>query len=803
MKKILLLSALAIACLAGWAQSSPESALPLAMGENPATVEDGAKAWWTFTADADIVLTLGGIGGCEVNVNDGQADEYGEYNNWTSVYVNDNYDKGYAVKAGQQVYIYAQGGTEIGVRASQEAANIGSGKTPESPIAIAMDKWNCAGDATYSGWDQLRDYFSYTATEDGVLVLSTPSAPSETVVGTKYMEWVYAGGGSTLSIAVEAGKTYTIEMSYYRVLMFRAEMTHPEPGSYAMPFEVAEGENAIPAAFGDYYYNYSNGKKLGFANIQFPDMPGAKVKVYADQWSYPDYPSFEGDATSVRFEMAYENQNYLIVLGKVDATEEAQSFTFTYEPYAEGEREENPIAIAELPATLTTPSAKGTYYYSVAVPADASQMLVAKAEAATNSMCTIYSGYSYGAATELGGSSVVAEGGKTYTIKWEVDEAEPLAFSVYFQAMGKGDAITDPLEAVLGENEVPGDGTKYYTYTTTKACKLNVEGTPDMTVEFPAGTGDYDGTLSCTHNGVNWYIAAEEGQQVYIKVGGCKAGDKFTLTEAEWQAGESAANPIDVEGDKFSFGDKQLANTWIRYTVKNDGILVVSSDMPYNYNCQVLLQGPDDDYASGMSETLPDYTSIYRATRLAKAGDEYLVNLQLDNIYPDYSISFTEREAENGESVDCAIEVKPSVATAMLAADNNLPRWYKFGVKPGTVHCDATAYIGGAIYKSIDDAKAGIGEDIEMEYVFDNTTYETTYFFELTPEAEGVWYMKMTNAYVGNTFTLSGDGSTTGISEVRTEKANRTNAIYNIAGQRVAVPARGLYIVGGRKVVVK
>ena len=44
-------------------------------------------------------------------------------------------------------------------------------------------------------------------------------------------------------------------------------------------------------------------------------------------------------------------------------------------------------------------------------------------------------------------------------------------------------------------------------------------------------------------------------------------------------------------------------------------------------------------------------------------------------------------------------------------------------------------------------------------------------------------------------------GGTTGIETVKTAKAN--NEIFNLAGQRVAQPAKGLYIVNGRKVVMK
>ena len=46
-------------------------------------------------------------------------------------------------------------------------------------------------------------------------------------------------------------------------------------------------------------------------------------------------------------------------------------------------------------------------------------------------------------------------------------------------------------------------------------------------------------------------------------------------------------------------------------------------------------------------------------------------------------------------------------------------------------------------------------------------------------------------------------GDTTGINDVRSKMADVRSEIYNLAGQRVAQPTKGLYIVNGKKVVLK
>lgn len=669
-----------------------------------------------------------------------------------------------------------------------------------------MDKWNVIGDPTAKGY-QVIGYSTYTATEAGVLVIASPLYISEAYVDEKSKDFNYDDNGTyNLLVPVQAGQTVTVKMSNFGMMCYKASIEHPEAGTFTLPFDLAEGENQLPAAFGDYFYSFSNGNKTGFGVFNFPATAGTKYKVFSNTWSYPDYPDFEGDAKGeVRFEMQYANMNYLILISKTDATAEAETFTFAMDAYAAGETEDNPIEIDALPAALTTPKANGTYYYKVAVPAGDSKMLISKATAATKSTCAIYEvGNTWNASDMQGGNSVVAEGGKKYIVRWTVDEAEPLAITITLDDVKQGDDITNPLQANTGDNVIPGDGTKYYTYTTARKGKLNIEGAPGMDISFPAGTGQYDGTLECVNSGVNWYLGVAEGQQIYIKVDGAKQGDKFVLTEMDWQLGESQDKPIDVENGKYIFGDKQQASVWLRYTAKADGMLDIESDLPYSYGCSFGLIAPGDEYESRLAETQPDYSTLYRGTFAVKQNDVFLVHLMLDNIYPTNFITFTEREAQNGENAATAILVNKDEQTDLLTASNSLPRWYKFYVQPGTVKIEASAYIGGELYRSEADALAGNGgEEIEMQYQYSDDYTEVTYFTSWDVTEKGIWYIKTTNTYAGSHFTLSGNVVTSGISEVKTAGRADSRAIYNIAGQRVAEPAKGLYIIGGRKVIIK
>ena len=47
------------------------------------------------------------------------------------------------------------------------------------------------------------------------------------------------------------------------------------------------------------------------------------------------------------------------------------------------------------------------------------------------------------------------------------------------------------------------------------------------------------------------------------------------------------------------------------------------------------------------------------------------------------------------------------------------------------------------------------------------------------------------------------EGNTTGVADINRETITNNGDFFNLAGQRVAQPTKGLYIVNGKKVVIK
>lgn len=75
------------------------------------------------------------------------------------------------------------------------------------------------------------------------------------------------------------------------------------------------------------------------------------------------------------------------------------------------------------------------------------------------------------------------------------------------------------------------------------------------------------------------------------------------------------------------------------------------------------------------------------------------------------------------------------------------------------------------------------------------------YKYTATKPAAGIVYIPATNLTTAPALTIE-IGETTRVSEVRSQKDDVSGEYFNLNGQRVAQPTKGLYIVNGRKVLV-
>lgn len=811
MKKLLLLLLTAVCAVTAMAQSSEETALELQGGENPWTLDvPGGYAYWYYTPTENTLLTVSPSAGyISVYTYDGEGDAA------TQVYlrgVNPSQQTSiFSLESGRRYYVQA-GGSDTGTLTAEIATgeNIGKGLSADDPMPIVVGEEAYMGSSIVAG-SNLTSYAEYTATEDGVLQLTLTTYVQVSVNGGAPTSAESVSSGEYVyKFTVENGQTYDLTFTHYGPFILTAEVTHPVEGSLDMPFTLVEGDNELPAEAGEYWYTFTN-TSTGYGVINGGDGLRAQVKVYNNKANIDygqTYAESDPGSFDVRFELPYPGTTYYIWVNRGISVDQPSTLTFTVEDYKQGEREDNPIVLESLPATETTSNAGGTYYYAVDVPAGEHKFLNVEAlSEITNtatSVAVYVQGNSYNATS--GNASVRAEvnggtSGQRYIIRWTSSESSPIEFTASFKDIRQGDLISEPLDAVLGTNEIDADGTRYYKYTPTKNCKLVLAGTIEMAVSFSVYSYGYYTPVTASQTGAEYSLTATEGTEYYIQIDNAKAGDEFTLAEAEFEQGETRDNPVIVEDGKFTFGAETYGDYWLQYTADRAGKLVIESDVPYNYTERMQYGRSTDSYLSDMVMSSYDgstSTTVYGAEVSVAAGDVFLVNLKMAAPHEGCVITFTIRDFEAGESASTAIELQKDETVAVPSVSRTAPMWYKVSL-PEACNITVTAdnFISGYWYQGL-ESTTGSGEYMTFNYSYDEETYVTTYTFTKEVAAAGDYYIMIDQCYGNTNMTFTSDG-TSGIGSVGTGSSISVNGgTLNINADNADVR---VYTVSGAAVV--
>ena len=809
MKKLLLLLLTAVCAVTAMAQSSEETALELQGGENPWTLDaPGGYAYWYYTPTENTLLTVSPSAGyISVYTYDGEGDAA------TQVYLRgvnpSQLTSIFSLESGRRYYVLA-GGSDTGTLTAEMTIgeNIGKGLSTDDPMPIVVGEEAYMGSSIVAG-SNLTSYAEYTATEDGVLQLTLTTYVQVSVNGGAPTSAESVSSGEYVyKFTVENGQTYDLTFTHYGPFILTAEVTHPVEGTLDMPFTLVEGDNELPAEAGEYWYTFTN-TSTGYGVINGGTGLRAQVKVYNNKANI-DYDQTYAESLpgsfDVRFELPYPGTTYYIWVNRGITVDQPSTLTFAVEDYKQGEKEDNPILLESLPATETTSNAGGTYYYAVDVPAGEHKFLNVEAlSEITNtatSVAVYVQGNSYNATS--GNASVRAEvnggtSGQRYIIRWTSSESSPIEFTASFEDIRQGDLISEPLDAVLGTNEIDADGTRYYKYTPTKNCKLVLAGTIEMAVSFSVYSYGYYTPVTASQTGAEYSLTATEGTEYYIQIDNAKAGDEFTLAEAEFEQGETRDNPVIVEDGKFTFGAETYGDYWLQYTADRAGKLVIESDVPYNYTERMQYGRSTDSYLSDMSSyDGSTSTTVYGAEVSVAAGDVFLVNLKMAAPHEGCVITFTIRDFEAGESASTAIELQKDETVSVPSVSRTAPMWYKVSL-PEACNITITAdnFISGYWYQGL-ESTTGSGEYMTFNYSYDEETYVTTYTFTKEVAAAGDYYIMIDQCYGNTNMTFTSDG-TSGIGSVGTGSSISVNGgTLNINADNADVR---VYTVSGAAVV--
>lgn len=824
MRKVLLFATALCLSSAAMAQTSIESALNAQKGENTYKVEssEAKNTYWKFTADKNYLAKVSPLSGSS-NVP----------TVFTSVEGTDSLtlggaglkypSKAYALEKGKTYYFIMNMTGESGFNLDlSEMSSYGKGLSQDNPAELKVGEELYLGNPLGAQYESTTAYITYTAEKTAQLQISFSGyVPNATVNGTTVTTYDQTTGAYMLKASVEKGQTYSIALNLQGGVVANSKLVEVKAGSLEMPFALHEGENKVPAEMGDYYFTYTP-TKTGYLNISSDAvLAGGQVKVYSSlsNITYQQVAaSSEAGTYNVRVEIPYTGSTYYIVVNKLQDSAAEDVIKAEMQEYQPGETVNTAFELTNLPAEKTLPSAKGTYYYKLTVPANTEKFVTVETDATLDAATSILfynqQNGEYGAATVKDGLLKTYVGGQsydiTYILKVTANEDNPLSFKVSYLDVEKGSLVTNPAEAVAGENEITVEGTEYFKYTATKNGKLNVEVEPGVTVSFPRGTGQWDGEYNAINKGTDFFIEATAGTSYLIKVSGAAEGTTMYLEEKEFSAGESRTNPIVMEGDEYTLTKAGAADLWLQYNVTEDGVLDFACDHGYNGGSdRIEIIKNDEPYGTTMMGTETEgnvSTTVYKGKVVVSKGDKLYIHCVLAGQVNGSKIKFTKHQAEPGETVTNPLVITKGKTVTITGASRSTPVWMKASLPAGTTTFRLSGYLMTALYNSLEDAKNGANaEEVRANYV---SLPDGSYVYEFTKDmaAAGDVYFQFVDSYGPTDFTWMDNGAT-GIWNIEAAGDSKVS-IFKMDGTQVnQISGNGVYIIKSngktKKVVIK
>lgn len=824
MRKVLLFATALCLSSAAMAQTSIKSALDAQKGENIFTVEgsEAKNTYWKFTADKNYLAKVTPLSGSS-NVP----------TVFTSVEGTDSLtlggaglkypSKAYALEKGKTYYFIMNMTGESGFKLDlSEMSSYGKGLSQENPAELKLGEELYLGNPLGAQYESTTAYITYTAEKTAQLQISFSGyVPNATVNGTTVTTYDQTTGAYMLKASVEKGQTYSIALNLQGGVVANSKLVEVKAGSLEMPFALNEGENKVPAEMGDYYFTYTP-TKTGYLNISSDAiLAGGQVKVYTSlsNITYQQVAaSSEAGTYNVRVEIPYTGSTYYIVVNKLQDSAAEDVIKAEMQDYQPGETVNTAFELTELPVEKTLPSAKGTYYYKLTVPANTEKFVTVETDATLDAATSILfynqQNGEYGAATVKDGLLKTYVGGQsydiTYILKVTANEDNPLSFKVSYLDVEKGSLVTNPAEAVVGDNEITVEGTEYFKYTATKNGKLNVEAAPGVTVSFPRGTGQWDGEYTAINKGDNFFIEATAGTTYLIKVSGVEVGTTIYLEEKEFSAGESRTNPIVMESEEYTLTKAGAANLWLQYNVTEDGVLDFACDHGYNGGSdRIEIIKNEEPYGTTMmgTETVGNVsTTVFKGKVTVSKGDKLYIHCVLAGQVTGSKIKFTKHEAEPGETVTNPLVITKGKTVTITGASRSTPVWMKASLPAGTTTFRLSSYLMISLFNNLEDAKNGVNaEEVRANYV---QMPDGSYVYEFTKEmaAAGDVYFQFVDSYGATGFTWMDDDAT-GIWNVEAAGDSKVS-IFKMDGTQVnQISGNGVYIIKSngktKKVVIK
>ena len=216
-------------------------------------------------------------------------------------------------------------------------------------------------------------------------------------------------------------------------------------------------------------------------------------------------------------------------------------------------------------------------------------------------------------------------------------------------------------------------------------------------------------------------------------------------------------------------------------------------------------------HAGNLSEDLktPYFITVYQ---LVETEDVTITSAGMATYASDHALDFSgveglkayKAKVVNGNSITfTSVEQVPNGEGVLLKATTELTENTTFAVPVATESVAAWA-------ADDNDFVRGTGGNVPSEdngiynYILNNGTSGLGFYKANGKKvASNRAYLSTSTAPSSSAMAMSFDNAATGIRSIDNGQWTMDNEFYNLNGQRVAQPTRGLYIVNGKKVVVK
>lgn len=484
---------------------------------------------------------------------------------------------------------------------------------------------------------------------------------------TDYIEKEYSDNKYKYEYLVEEGETYYFKGAGWNALYLTCEVNEVvEGGSCKDAWTIEAGENVIPAADGEYWYSITS--PVGKESV--PVM-SSNSDVAVEVCTGCGYTGLLYETPNFRYGIVQPKSVLLIHITKLEATASPETFNIEFDdllPY-EDEKVGEPIVLG---SEMTTPKdASGYLWYSLTVPAGDPKLCVVTSNSTNTSDWTP----TFTVIPE-GGNSWDAAGkgndnfqfqvnpGVKYMFRLNVYAGQPITFEVNLKDLEAGVLPTYPIEAKLGNNELPAMSTVYYTYKSSELQKIEVTSDIEGTKFEINFVGDSWTTVETTKVEGGFTFEPNPDKAYLLTVmkpnGDAELTGNLILKELQFAEGEAWTTAIEVEAGTYDLPETPF-NVWYKLTASQTGFLTIDTNVPYDWS------NTADVYVGAVDGGQPvemegDYsTDLYKPFKTGVAeGAEVYVHLKNSAVQGDepYTITFGFMEAAPGETYGTAIPVE-------------------------------------------------------------------------------------------------------------------------------------------------